>query len=88
MKKILVCTNFRANPNHPSCAARGSKQLLTELTIQIQQNSLAINIEESLCLGFCQVGPNVRLVPNGPFFHAVSTEKLDDLIEAAKKFSG
>jgi NADH:ubiquinone oxidoreductase subunit E len=87
MKKILVCTNFRANPNHPSCAARGSKKLLTELTIQIQQNSLAINIEESPCLGFCQVGPNVRLVPNGPFFHAVSTEKIDDLIEAAKKFS-
>jgi len=88
MKKILVCTNFRANPNHPSCAARGSKKLLAELTIKIQQNLLAINIEESPCLGFCQVGPNVRLVPNGPFFHAVSTEKLDDLIEAAKKFSG
>ena len=87
MKKILICANFRANPNNPSCAARGSKQLLTELTIQIQQNSLEINIEESPCLGFCQVGPNVRLVPNGPFFHAVSTEKLDDLIVAAKKFS-
>jgi len=85
MKKILVCTNFRANPNHPSCAARGSKKLLTELTLQIQQNSLAIHIEESPCLGFCQVGPNVRLVPNGPFFHAVSVKKLDDLIEAAKK---
>ena len=87
MKKILVCTNFRANPNHPSCAARGSKQLLSDLTLKIHQNSLPISIEESPCLGFCQIGPNVRLVPNGPFFHAVSTEKLDDLIEAAKKFS-
>ncbi|WP_020167766.1 MULTISPECIES: (2Fe-2S) ferredoxin domain-containing protein [Methylotenera] len=86
MKKILVCTNFRANPNNPSCAARGSKELLTELTQQIQQNSLAMAVEESPCLGFCQIGPNVRLVPNGPFFHAVSMGKLDDLIETAKKF--
>lgn len=86
MKKILVCTNSRANPNNPSCAARGSQELLTCLTQQIQQNSLPITIEESPCLGFCQIGPNARLVPNGPFFHAVSIEKLDDLIEAAKKF--
>ncbi|MES2499320.1 MAG: (2Fe-2S) ferredoxin domain-containing protein [Pseudomonadota bacterium] len=87
MKKILVCTNYRANPNNPSCAARDSKEILASLTQQLQQNKLAIEIEESPCLGFCQIGPNVRLIPNGPFFHAVSLEKLDDLIQAAKKFS-
>ncbi len=88
MKKILVCTNFRANPNNPSCAARGSQEMMAHLTQQLQQNAISIAVEESPCLGFCQIGPNVRLVPNGPFFHTVSVQKMDDLIDAVKKFSG
>lgn len=87
MKKVLVCTNYRANPNNPSCAARGSPKVLANLTQQIQQNAWPIDIEESPCLGFCQAGPNVRLAPNGPFFHAVSTEKMDEILQAVKKFS-
>ena len=87
MKTLLVCTNFRANPNQPSCAARVSKQLLADLTQKIEQNSLSIMLEESPCLGFCHVGPNARLAPNGAFFHGLSVEKLDDLIACAKEFS-
>lgn len=87
MKKLLVCTNYRANPNNPSCAARGSKTLLTSLSQQFQQNNLHIEIEESPCLGFCQVGPNARLMPNGPFFHAIALTHLSPIIQAAKKFT-
>ena len=47
MKKLLVCTNYRANPNNPSCAARDSETLLAALTQQFQQNNLLIEIEKS-----------------------------------------
>ena len=87
MKKILACTNYRANPNNPSCAARGSIELTETLTQLLHKNMVRIDVEESPCLGFCQMGPNMRLVPNGPFFHAVSADQLDDLIKAAKKFN-
>lgn len=85
-KKILVCTNFRANPNNPSCAARGSKQVMAALVQELKQKNLPIMVEESPCLGFCEIGPNLRLMPNGEFFHGVSVTELTTIIKNTKKF--
>lgn len=85
-KKISVCTNYRANPNNPSCAARGSKQVLTELTQQLQSKKISIEVEEIQCMGYCKVGPNLRLIPNGDIFHEVSAKKLVEIIKATEKF--
>ena len=86
-KKLLICTNYRANPNNPSCAARDSKKIATELQLALEKNNIPIEIEESPCMGFCNIGPNLRLVPNGEFFHEVSVKKLTKIIQAAKKFT-
>ena len=85
--KLLVCTNYRANLNNPSCAARGSKQIKAELQLQLEKNNASIEIEESPCMGFCNVGPNLRLVPSGQFFHTVSANKLAQIVLAVKKFT-
>ena len=85
-KKILVCTNFRANPNNPSCAARGSKEVMAALLQELKQKNLPIIVEESPCLGFCEIGPNLRLMPNGEFFHGVSVTELTTIIKNTKKF--
>ena len=79
-KKLRVCTNHRANLNHPSCSARGSNAILTSLVDQ----DLGVEVEESPCMGLCNVGPNVRLVPDGICFNAVSREKLDDVVAEIK----
>lgn len=86
-KKIFVCTNFRANPNNPSCAARDSQLVLDTLKAELAKKNIAIEIEESPCMGYCEVGPNVRLAPSGIFFHGVSAKNLSKLIKAAKKFT-
>ena len=83
MKKLLVCTNYRGNPNTPSCAARGSKSLLSALLQQCLHNHLAITIEESSCLGFCHIGPNAHVVPNGAFFHGIIESDLSQIIDSA-----
>jgi NADH:ubiquinone oxidoreductase subunit E len=85
-KKILVCTNYRANPNNPSCAARGSKEILAALTHQLQHEKVSIELEEIQCMGYCNLGPNVRLIPNGEIFHEVSTKKFGEIIKVTKKF--
>ncbi len=85
-KKILVCTNYRANPNSPSCAARGSKEISLALTQQLQKKKVVIQIEEIQCMGYCNVGPNLRLMPSGEFFHAVSASKFAEIIKATKRF--
>ena len=86
-KKLLVCTNFRANPNNPSCAARNSKQVFDALKRQFSEKNIAVEVEESPCMGYCNIGPNLRLAPNGAFFHGVSASKLAHLVKAAKKFT-
>ena len=86
-KKIFVCTNFRANPNNPSCAMRDSQRVLDTLNIEIAKKNIAIEIEASPCMGYCNVGPNIRFAPNGKFFHGVSANNLSELIKAAKKFT-
>jgi NADH:ubiquinone oxidoreductase subunit E len=85
-KKILVCTNYRANPNNPSCAARNSKEIMSELTQQLQKKNVSIKVEEIQCLGYCNIGPNIRLIPNGEIFHEVSANKLAEIIQATKSF--
>ena len=85
-KKLLVCTNYRANPNNPSCAARGSKELLSTLAQELQREKVSIEVEEIQCMGYCNVGPNVRLIPNGEIFHEVSDKNLAQIILASKKF--
>jgi (2Fe-2S) ferredoxin len=82
MKKLLVCTNFRANPNKPSCAARGSKAILASL----QQQNLMIEVAESPCMGFCEVGPNAHLTPSGAFLHGIQVENLSEVIKQTNDF--
>ena len=86
VKKILVCTNFRANPNHPSCAGRGSKEAALGLTRELQDKNVKIEIEESPCMGYCNIGPNMRLIPGGEYFHEVTDKKFTEIIAAAKIF--
>ena len=84
--KLLVCTNFRANPNHPSCAARGSKLLMQAIAEEFVLNQLSIQVVASPCMGFCGQGPNVHLTPSGPFLHGVTTESLPAIIKHTKDF--
>jgi NADH:ubiquinone oxidoreductase subunit E len=86
MKKILVCTNYRANPNNPSCAARRSKELLASLKQEFALQKVLIEVESSPCMGFCEIGPNARLVPNGSFIHKITAKKLQPIIVESKKF--
>ena len=86
MKKLLICTNYRANPNHPSCAARGSKQLLAQFSAKLQAHQQAIQLEESPCLGFCEIGPNARLAPGGEFFNSISSDQISGILQIAQQF--
>jgi NADH:ubiquinone oxidoreductase subunit E len=86
VKKLLVCTNYRANPNNPSCAARGSKEIAAALMQELHTKNIVIEMEEIQCMGHCKVGPNFRLMPNGEFFHAVSANEFAKIIKATKLF--
>lgn len=83
-KKILVCTNFRSNPNLPSCGARGSNEVLAALSTAGQP--LNISVYAIPCMGLCDIGPNVRFSPSGNYFHEASLNDIKMLIKEFERF--
>jgi (2Fe-2S) ferredoxin len=80
VKKVFVCVNYRANPAQPSCAARGSRELAQCLETEIADRKLDIGIERSDCLGYCDIGPNIKLAPQGRFFHHIKKQDLPAIL--------
>ncbi len=86
MKKVIVCTRHRANPDQPSCAARGSLDLAAWLEREIAARGWDIRLERFDCLGRCEDGPNLRLAPGGPFHQAVTAAQRDALLLEIERF--
>lgn len=87
MKSLLVCTNHRHNPNQPSCGGRDGVALKRAIAELIQHEVINLAVQEIQCLGECESGPNVRLVPSGPLLRGVNKNDLSALIKAAKEFA-
>jgi NADH:ubiquinone oxidoreductase subunit E len=86
MKSILVCMHQRVNPNQPSCGARGADNLRQRLNDAVSNAGLEIGVKEIQCLGECDIGPNMRLIPGGPSFHHVDEKQISIILNAAKSF--
>lgn len=85
-RKVVVCVNYRANPNQPSCAARGSEAIACALEEALLQCHLDITLERFICLGQCEAGPNVRLTPAGPWYHQLTLENVPMLMSDIENF--
>ncbi|TRW94630.1 (2Fe-2S) ferredoxin domain-containing protein [Candidatus Methylobacter oryzae] len=78
---LLVCTHYRYSLNHPSCGARGGKELLQQLQAATEGDE--INVEESCCFGHCAEGPVVKIAPNGRFYHHVTELDVSKIMSDA-----
>jgi (2Fe-2S) ferredoxin len=81
MKTIIVCINHRANPNQPSCGARGGIELADLVEKEISRLGLNIRMERFKCLGFCDRGPNLKIAPDGRFIYGAKPEDIPILIQ-------
>lgn len=86
MKSFLICTNHRVNPNQPSCGARGAVEIKQQLSDAVSTSGLALGVKEIQCLGECNIGPNLRLIPGGQSFHHVDVTSIPIILDAAKSF--
>ncbi|MFM9913290.1 MAG: (2Fe-2S) ferredoxin domain-containing protein [Methylophilaceae bacterium] len=80
-KTIIVCINHRANPDVPSCGARGGEAIAQCIASEIATYALDMGLERFHCLGMCDLGPNIKLAPAGNFYHHVSLESLPELVQ-------
>jgi (2Fe-2S) ferredoxin len=80
-KTIIVCINHRANPDVPSCGARGGEAIALCIESEIALHQLDIGIERFHCLGLCELGPNIKLTPTGDFYHKVNFHDVPQLLK-------
>ena len=79
--KIYVCTNFRSG-THQSCGTRGSKKIFKQLCDLAAESPEEIIVEQIVCLGQCERGPNVR-VSGQEIINGVKSDDLGAIIAAA-----
>ncbi|HEX7899032.1 MAG TPA: (2Fe-2S) ferredoxin domain-containing protein [Planctomycetota bacterium] len=81
---ILVCCNER-QPGEAACANRGSGEFQKKLKEYAKSKGLQgkVRVSRSLCLGLCEKGPNICVMPDN-VWHAGVTEK--DLEEIKKRW--
>ncbi len=78
---LVVCTKHRHFSREPSCGARGSKSLLKALIPLAQQ--AGVEVMPLPCLGECERGPNIKLMPAERLFHGVTQEALPMIVAEA-----
>lgn len=80
MTILLVCTHQRTNPAQPHCGARG-RALATALKAELARHpACGITLELTGCLGYCALGPNLKIVPRGRYVHGVTPDMAPALI--------
>lgn len=80
---VFVCTNARVEGGRPSCAARGSVELLGVLVEETLRRGLGadVAVTSSGCLGPCWDGPNLVVYPDGVFYIGVTAADVSDIAE-------
>ena len=86
-KKVIVCVKHRTSAHQPSCAAKGSASLAKQIEDMITSKGLALSVERFKCLGCCDQGINIKLVPEGPFLHGLAIDNLTEIESALENFA-
>jgi NADH:ubiquinone oxidoreductase subunit E len=78
-REIFICGNRRAGG--VGCMSQGAVDVLQALIKRAQERGGHVTITKSVCMGYCGEGPNVK-IRGGPFFHHVTPQDVDDILDA------
>ena len=81
-RMIFVCCNER-EPGEAACANRGSVELHKTLKEYVKSKGLKdrLRVTRSLCLGQCEKGPNICVMPDNVWYHDVKTADIPAIID-------
>jgi len=81
-KMLFVCINKR-EPPEACCAHRGSEAIAEALKARVKELGLArtVRVSKSGCQDVCARGPNVMVFPDYVWYHAVTHEDVERIIQ-------
>lgn len=86
--KLMVCVNVRDAEAGVSCGPRGGAAIREELQAALLREDIDIEVAGALCLGTCDRGPTVRLIPNNSWFYGAHVEDVPALLAHLKSALG
>lgn len=87
--RILSCQTNRYSQYADCCHRKGSAETLTALRAALTEAGLdgQVRVETGPCLGYCSVGPNLRIVGHD-LLNGVTPDAVPALIERLRTLTG
>lgn len=78
---ILVCCNER-EPGEAACANRGSAEIQKQLKAYAKEKGISkrCRVSRAMCLGICEEGPNVCVMPENVWLTGVTVGDVPAII--------
>ncbi len=77
---VFVCVNDRQGDGK-SCADGGSGEIRSAIKQRLKNHEIDdVRVNQSLCLGVCDKGPNIMIYPQKIWFSNVKIEDVDVII--------
>ena len=82
LKHLFVCVN-RRDPGVTCCSHTGGEAIKEKLKAFVKDNGLKgkVRVSSSGCMDLCAQGPNVMVEPDHRWYHHVTLEEVDRIIE-------
>ena len=83
---VFICVNDRQGARK-SCADGNSKEIAVRLKEAAKARGFPagdVRVSQSLCLGLCEYGPNVLIYPQRIWFHGVTMDDIDRVLDAVE----
>jgi (2Fe-2S) ferredoxin len=81
-KILFVCINRRP-PGEVCCAHRDGEAIAAALKARIKALGLSrlVRVSKSGCQDLCAQGPNVMVFPEGTWYHGVSQQDVERIVQ-------
>jgi (2Fe-2S) ferredoxin len=79
-KLVLVCGNVRTD-GRLSCGVQGNNELKDRLKELCKARGLPVRVVQTSCLGKCDEGPNIMIVPDNFWLSQVTDADIPEIMK-------
>jgi len=83
---ILICNSYRvAGDAKGFCNKNGAVEFIQYVTEACADRGIDAAVSSTACLNVCSQGPVMVIQPNNFWYGAITTEKIDEILDALEE---